>query len=234
MISSAVWNFGATGLRSVLVLTVLAALLSVSLVVPLQASASEDGDAIRDVFRAYRSAILEGRGQDAADLLGQSTLDYFDRMRTLALDGDAAAVQSTALVDQMQIMLFRLRVPTKTLETLSAKALIAYSVEQGWIGKKGVQKVTPGKVQSEKDGALLHVNVDGEDAGPAFRFYREAKGWRLDLVPTLKATDGILRSTALHAGVPHTEYILKVMSLALDTEVGDEAWEPLRGKAATE
>jgi hypothetical protein len=155
-------------------------------------------------------------------------------MRILALDGDAAAVQATALVDQMQTMLFRLRVPAKTLETLSAKGLIAYSVEQGWIGKKSVQKVTPGKVQTEKDGALLHVNVDGEDAGPAFRFYREAKGWRLDLVPTLKATDGVLRSTALRAGVPHNEYILKVMSLALDTEIGDEAWEPLRGKTATE
>ena len=234
MISSALWKLGATGLRSVLFLTVLATMLSVSLVVPLHAFASEDGDAIRDVFRAYRTAILEGKGEDAADLLCQSTLDYFDRMRILALDGDAAAVQATALVDQMQTMLFRLRVPTKTLETLSAKGLIAYSVEQGWIGKKSVQKVTPGKVQTEKDGALLHVNVDGEDAGPAFRFYREAKGWRLDLVPTLKATDGVLRSTALRAGVPHNEYILKVMSLALDTEIGDEAWEPLRGKTGTE
>ena len=234
MISSALWKLGATGLRSVLFLTVLATMLSVSLVVPLHAFASEDGDAIRDVFRAYRTAILEGKGEDAADLLCQSTLDYFDRMRILALDGDAAAVQATALVDQMQTMLFRLRVPAKTLETLSAKGLIAYSVEQGWIGKKSVQKVTPGKVQTEKDGALLHVNVDGEDAGPAFRFYREAKGWRLDLVPTLKATDGVLRSTALRAGVSHNEYILKVMSLALDTEIGDEAWEPLRGKTGTE
>ncbi|MGY8802787.1 MAG: hypothetical protein ACKVK6_00970 [bacterium] len=234
MISSALWKLGATGLRSVLFLTVLATMLSVSLVVPLHAFASEDGDAIRDVFRAYRTAILEGKGEDAADLLCQSTLDYFDRMRILALDGDAAAVQATALVDQMQTMLFRLSVPAKTLETLSAKGLIAYSVEQGWIGKKSVQKVTPGKVQTEKDGALLHVNVDGEDAGPAFRFYREAKGWRLDLVPTLKATDGVLRSTALRAGVPHNEYILKVMSLALDTEIGDEAWEPLRGKTGTE
>nr|MCS5619709.1 hypothetical protein [Myxococcota bacterium] len=126
MISSAVWNFGATGLRSVRVLTVLATLLSVSLVVPLQAFASEDGDAIRDVFRAYRTAILEEKGEAAADLLCQSTLDYFDRMRILALDGDAAAVQATALVDQMQTMLFRLRVPTKTLGTLSAKGLIAY------------------------------------------------------------------------------------------------------------
>lgn len=199
---------------------------------PRSSSATEAGNAVRSVFTAYRTAILEGKGVDAADLLSQSTLDYFDEMRLLALDGDAEAVQSNALVDQMQIMLFRLRVPVKTLETLSAKGLIAYSIEQGWIGKTSVLKVTPGKVQSQNDGALLHVRVDGKDAGPAFRFYRESAGWRLDLVPTLKATDGILRSAALREGVSHKEYILAVMSIALEKEVGSEAWVPLRQSSA--
>lgn len=200
---------------------------------PLLARASDAGDSIRSVFSAYRTAIMEGKGEEAADLLSRSTLDYFDKMRTLALHGDAATVQALALVDQMQVMLFRLRVPVETLETLSAKGLVAYAVEQGWIGKTSVAKVTPGKVQSQGDDAMLHVRVNGKDAGPAFRFGREAVGWRLDLVPTLKATDGILRSAALREGVSHNEYILAVMSIALERNVGDEAWVPPRPVVAT-
>lgn len=200
---------------------------------PQVANASEAGNAIRKVFSDYRTAILAGKGVDASELLSQSTLDYFEQMRTLAIHGDADAVQATALVDQIQIMLFRFRVPVETLETLSPKGLIAYSVERGWIGTKSVEKVTAGKVQTQEDAALLHVNVDGKDAGPAFRFVREAVGWRLDLVPTLKATDGILRSTALRGGVSHKEYILAVISLALDRDVGDEAWVPLRDASSS-
>jgi len=195
---------------------------------PAGVLASEDGDAVRDVFRKYRQAILRDDGGTAASLLGQSTLDYYDEMRRLAIYGDAEAVQSQLLVDQMQILLFRLRVPVETLESLSPKGLVSFSVEQGWIGKSGVSKVEPGRVQSKEDIAIMHVIIDGKDGGSGFRFDREANGWRLDLVSTLKNSNAMFAGAARREGVSNNRYMLAVMGNALKREVGDEVWVPLR------
>jgi hypothetical protein len=158
------------------------------------ARGEDNAAAVRNVFSAYRSAILSGEGDEAAALLGQSTYDYYDEMRRLALYGDAKAVQAQSLVNQMQVLLFRLRVPPDQLESLSSQALIAHAVDQGWIGKNSVLELQPGQVLSEGDVAVLHVIVDGKDAGPAFRFNRESDAWRLDLLPTMQASNAALQS----------------------------------------
>ena len=151
------------------------------------ALAEADADAVRRVFSAYRSAILSGEGNAAAALLSQSTYDYYDEMRQLALYGSADTVKALSLVNQMQVLTLRLRVPTDELESLSSQALIAHAVDQGWIGKNSVLKLQPGKVLADGDVAVLHLIVDGKDAGTAFRFNRESRAWRLDLVPTTQA-----------------------------------------------
>jgi hypothetical protein len=191
----------------------------------------DNAAAVRNVFSAYRSAILSGEGDEAAAFLSQSTYDYYDEMRRLALYGDAKAVQAQSLVNQMQVLLFRLRVPSDQLESLSSQALIAHAVDQGWIGKNSVLKLQPGQVLSEGDVAVLHVIVDGKDAGPAFRFNRESGAWRLDLLPTMQASNAALQLTAKQQGVPENEFMLVLMESVLGRKVGPEAWNPLRNSS---
>lgn len=200
-----------------------------TLLLPTPVVADGDAEAVRRIFSAYRSAILSGRGDEAAALLSRSTYDYYDDMRQLALFGQASSVQSQSLVNQLQILMLRLRDPPDKLGSLSPEALIAHSVDKGWIGKNSVLKIQPGKVLSEADVAVLYVNVDGKDAGPAFRFNRESGAWRLDLVPTTQATNAALQSTAKQQGMTESEFMLVLMESVLGRKVGDEAWLPPRG-----
>lgn len=205
----------------------------VSFLVTFSVDAREgDAKAIEQVFLSYRAAILAGEGTAAAGLLSQSTYDYYDHARQMALSGDARTVQDLPLSDQVQILLYRIRVPQAALESLSPLGLIAHSIEQGWIAKQSVEKIQPGEVKVRADEAIIHVVIDGEDRGPAFRFAREARGWRLDLVPVMRATDSSLRSALQREGMGESDFILAVVERAVDDEVGIEAWIPLRERIA--
>ena len=195
------------------------------------ALAADDVDAVRGAFSAYRSAILSGEGDAAAALLSRSTYDYYDEMRRLALEGSPEAVQAQSLVNQMQVLLLRLRVPREKLESLSAEALVAHTVYQGWVAKSSVLRLEPGKVVPEGDAAVLHVIIDEQDAGPAFHFQREAGSWRLDLVPTTQASNDTLELAAQQQGVPRSEFMRALMESAVGRPLGPEIWAPLRSAA---
>ncbi len=203
-------------------------LLAIALVVVALPGSADDGEAVRTAFSAYRAAVLAGDGAAAAGLLSTSTHQYYGEMQQLALHGDAPTVQALSLVDQMQVLLFRLRVPAEQLDELSPKGLVAHSVDEGWIGKDSVLTLAPGKVQSEGDVAVLHVFVNGQDAGPAFRFNREPTGWKLDLLPTLQASNATLQLAAKERGVSEDEFMLILMESILGRKVTPDAWTPPR------
>lgn len=195
---------------------------------PFAAVAQSDEGSVRDAFVNYRSALLAGDGAAAAAHLSQSTYDYYDAMRRFALYGDAKTVQDQPVTDQLQILLLRLRVAPQMLESLSPVGLIAHSIEQGWIGRSSVERIEPGKVVTQGDAAIIHVVVDGEDRGPAFRFHRELGVWRLDLVPVMRATDASIRMAIEREGMGESDFMLAVVERAIGREIGIEAWIPLR------
>ncbi len=198
------------------------------LLIPASARSEGDAEAVRRVFSAYRSALLAGEGDAAAALLSRSTYDYYDEMRRLALYGDAATVQAQSLINQLQILMLRLRIPADELESLSPGELIAHAVDQGWIGKSSVLETQPGKALAEGDVAVLHVRIDEQDAGPAFHFRRESGAWRLDLVPATQLGNAALQVAASQQGVPEREFLLVLVESVLGRKIGSEAWLPPR------
>ena len=197
----------------------------------LPALAADETEAIKQAFSTYRSAILSGNGATAAELVTQSTLAFYDETRRLALFGDAKTVQEQSLVTQIQILTFRLRVPSEKLESLTARELVAYSIDQGWIGKDSVLQLQPGAVHTEGDVALLKVVVDGKEIDIGFRLERKAGTWRLNLLPTLKLANTSFQMIAKQQGVSERELLLVLMESSLGRKIGDEAWQPLKNEA---
>lgn len=192
--------------------------------------ADDDAPEVRRVFSAYRDALLAGEGSTAAALLSHSTYDYYDEMRKLALYGAPETVRAKPLIDQMQVLMFRLRVPTERLEALSPEGLIAHAVDRGWIGRNAVLKVRPGEVELDEDRAVLHVRVDDRDAGE-FQLAREAEGWRIDLVPTTQASNVALERAAEQRGVPGSDLVLVLLESIVGRTLDDSAWLPPRTAA---
>ncbi len=190
-------------------------------------AAGNDTERIGNAFEAYRSAILAGKGHEAALLLSRSTHDYYDHVRRLALAAKAEDLQRQPLADQLQVLLYRSRIPRRMLESMSSAGLISHSIEQGWIARDSVAKIELGKVDVRGDEAMVHVVAQGRDRGPAFLYRREPEGWRLDLVPVMRATEKPLRDAAQRENMEVSDFMLAVVERAVEREIGIEAWIPL-------
>ena len=193
--------------------------------------ASDETEAVQSVFSAYRSAILSDDGETAAALVNRATLEYYDETRRMALFADAGAVEEQSLVTQIQILTYRLRYPREILESLSPKQLMAYAVDQGWVGKSSVLKLQPGSVLAEGDVALMHIVVDGKELDLGFRLEREAGAWHLNLLETLQIANASFQMAAKQQGVSEKDLLLVMMESVLGRKIGDEAWQPLETEA---
>ncbi len=181
-------------------------------------------------FTAYRKAVLTGNGDDAARLLSASTHGYYDLVRRLALYADANTVRSLSLMNQMQVLTFRARVPAEQLEAQDSAALIAHAVSEGWIGKNSVRTLVPGEVQRDGDQAILLTEIEGYKRGPSFRFAREEERWKLDLVPAMKAGNVAFVTTAKQRGISQQAFLRAQMKQVLGHELREENWTPPRSR----
>ena len=205
----------------------LATLLALGLLAP-SAQASTDSEAIQGAFSAYRKAVLTGDGAGAAGLLSASTHDYYELVRRLALHGDIDTVQGLSLMNQMQILMFRVRVPADQLEAQDSTGLISHAVSEGWIGKNSVRTLAPGPVEQTGDEAVLQTVIEGYERAPALRFVREDAAWKLDLVPTMKAGNVAFVKTAAQRGISQEEFLYTLLKQALGEELDASVWNAPR------
>jgi len=202
------------------------ALLCLMSVCPAALAGSEE-EAIRKAFEAYRTALLASDGRAAEYLLSKGTIDYYVELRDLALYAPSESLQGQTLVDQMQVLLLRIRMDPEQLEAMSGSELLVHSVEQGWIGKEGITRARLGKLRIAESSAVAHAEINGQDIGPAFHFVKEAGDiWRLDLLPTLESSNASLEFAAERRGISGRELLLMLIESSVGHEVDAGAWNP--------
>lgn len=198
-------------------------------------SAEEEKDmaAARGLFLDYRRAIVNRRGKEAAALVSDKTIAYYDAMRIAALEQPAGDVRSAPLFDKMMILLLRARLPKEDLQRWSGRDLFIYAVDQGWVGDD-LQGLEPGKITIA--GAEAHIGMQsGGKALPrsmGFRAYREGAAWRLDVMSVAQAAEPALLEQLgkLHPDIDRA--LLTVVGIAVEREVDESLWEPLVPRGA--
>lgn len=203
-----------------------AVLVTILLGLAPNAQANPEEQAIRHVFASYRTAVLSGDGEVGAKLLSQTTIEYYDQMRHLALYGSGETVRNLSLINQMQVLLFRARMDPMHLKSMSGHDVLAYAIKQGWTGKSSIVQLQIGKVLIEDPVAVAHGVFNGQDAGPAFRFVKEAGAWRFDLLPMLQASNAALQMSAMQQGISERDFMLILIESVVGRKLGPEMWEP--------
>jgi hypothetical protein len=120
-------------------------------------STADEAQMVRQVFEKYKQAVLSDNGEAAASLLSQGTIDYYGDMQQLAVCASPQEVRNQSMVNRMQVLLLRWRVPPEVLPQMSELELVTYAVNQGWIGKSGVVTVDIGDVTVSDSVALAQV-----------------------------------------------------------------------------
>lgn len=189
---------------------------------PYPPLAGAEAESLRTVVREYQAATERRDGAAAASLVSRETREYYGRMRDLAVSASEADVRAAPLVDRINILMFRHRVPADALRALPAAQAFAYTIENGWVEAMDAGEVAElGEVYSEGDRAVLRY---GEEDIP---FLRENGAWRWDMMSVVRSI-GEMIAADLGSPEEEDEFLMMVLQMSNSREPSPDIWRPLQ------
>lgn len=186
-----------------------------------------DSLSIKDTFEAYKTAILNDDGQAAYGLVDARTREWYRLTLERALKWDRNQIMKLGVIDKIQVILIRHRIPKESLLKMTPGTLFQYAVDQGWVGKDSVSNLSIGQVDATADFASAVARSKGRDTPMRLHFYKENGGWRIDLTQLTKWGEPAFASRIEQSGLSETEFIFRVVSAVSGKPVQDDIWNPL-------
>jgi len=202
-------------------------LLALVLLLPLPAAAQQEAAAVRDSFLGYKSAILTGDGETAAELVTERTHALYRGFADSALTLDKPGLDALHVMDRMSVMQLRHQLNRRQLESMSGEEIVAYAVDHGWIGKDGAARLQVGDFTVDGDFATAPIlGGDGKETLLRMRFAREGGVWRLDLVEMMALTRVAIAQAIRQTGMSEDAFILVFLEAASGRKPDPDIWSP--------
>jgi len=204
-----------------------APLLALFLLLPLPAAAQDEAADVREAFLGYRTAILTGDGETAAELVTERTRTLYREFADDALTLDKPGLDGLHVMDRISVMQLRHQMTRQQLESMNGGEIVAYAVDHGWIGKDGAARLQIGNFTVEGDSASAPIlGGDGKETLLRMRFAREQGLWRLDLVEMMALTRVAIAQAIRQTGLTEDEFILFALEATSGRKPGPEIWSP--------
>jgi hypothetical protein len=191
-------------------------------------SDAADKEAVRKAFDAYKTAILAGDGDAAAASVSQTTLDQYQKYVDWALHADRATVQALPLLDKMQVLTLRHRIPHDKWQGMTGESAFIYAVNNNWIGKNQVEAAELGDIYPYVVRASADVIMNKKKTRVRFFFLKEKGAWKFDLVRLMEGFDAALKAELKRSRVPADKFILDAIGSVSGNKPTDAIWEPIQ------
>lgn len=193
--------------------------------VSIQRSQSE-ADLVRGTFLAYKEAILQQQGRSAVSLVNRATLQYYARMKLLALEGQEKEVRLLSPMNKIMVLSLRHRLAVGDLGKMTPEEVFAYAVNQGWIGKSSVLDSDIGQVQVFGRDASAEYVKSGKPTPLKYRFTKEEGKWRIDLTALMPVADQAMRMLIQKQGFDEDTFIISLIESVSGRKVLPSIWQP--------
>jgi hypothetical protein len=201
-------------------------LLTMALMAVIPSAVAEEKEDVAAAFKGYKEAILAQKGEEAAGWVTKGTLDEYQRYIDWALEADRKTVEGLSMMNRVQVLTMRHRVPAEDLRKATGRSIFIHAVDQDWIGKDGVIRTELTEdVAVAGERATGAVTIGGELAPMKFHFRKEDGKWRLDLIELIKFSGPALQAAAEQAGMEENELILKVLEMVSGQKPAGTIWE---------
>ena len=190
-------------------------------------SSIDEAQMVRQVFEGYKQAVLSDNGEAAASFLSQETIDYYGDMQQLAVCASSQEVRNQSMVNRMQVLLLRWRVPPELLPQMSELELVAYAVNQGWIGKSSVVTMNISDVTVSDSVAVAQVLKNDQPSRIKFRFLKQSGAWKFDLMPLLQVFNVAFKELATQSGIEENEFIFGLLESLEGRQPTEQIWQPV-------
>ena len=196
-------------------------------VVPTRPNVDEsvDQQAVRQIFSAYKYALLNDLGAEAADLISEKTLRHYDQLRQLALTGDANELKELPSFNRLVVLAIRHNVAAIMLRKMQGKDIFAYGVKNQWVAKDSVAPFELGNINIYGNYAGGEISLNGSSGNSQLEFRKENGVWRLNLMPLLERV-GRERSAQLNSYPDENKTIVGIIEQMSGRKVDPGIWTP--------
>jgi hypothetical protein len=213
-------------MSSIKLFTVAAILAAIALA--NQAAHRPEAEAARDAFKGYKQALINHDGEAAAAFVSKGTVDYYGKIKELALRGERQTVAGLPILDKMTVLMLRLTYRADTLENMTATSLFASAVEKELFNMDTVVSSEVGKVKvSGERASITLINRGVENQAFLPLFVKEGRSWKLDSTALFGILGWALEKSAKDSGLSEDEFLVEILSKTTGKEVTNTIWEPL-------
>jgi hypothetical protein len=181
---------------------------------------------VRQTFEGYTEALLAGNGAEAAELVTEGTIAYYEDMRLLATTAGPAEIRAQNLANQLMITILRADPGPDRLQAMDGGEVMAYAIERGYIGRGDVRNAAMGDLTVTGDVATAPVlDGAGNPTELSWDFLREDGAWKFDVTALLPTSNDVLKGQAKKEGLPEDEFVLRNAESITDSLLTPAIWE---------
>ena len=186
--------------------------------------------AVRKCFADYKAALLAEDGAKAKSLVDKGTLEYYGKMKKLALEATATETRKLKVVDKIIVLLQRHMIPIEKLQKMTGEDLFVHGVDQGWIGREAMLSNDIGDVTVNGSSASgVHI-VNGKETPLHWDFRLEDDQWKIDLLPLMPHGEKAVNELIKDSGFSEEDFLFTVIQNLSEKVVLETVWEPLQKK----
>ncbi|WP_336513834.1 hypothetical protein [Pollutibacter soli] len=186
-----------------------------------------EGKAVKECFEKYKAAIMNDKGEDAANWVDQNTINYYSSVLAKVRNADSATVDQLSLLDKLMVFSIRHRARVEEIKTMDGKGLIVYAIKNGMVGKNSVARNSIGDITINGKKAKGQVLVNDEKTPLYFEFNKEYEVWKMDLTSIFPVSEKAFRGMIDESGETENEFLFRVLKMLTNRDVTGDIWKPV-------
>ena len=182
--------------------------------------------AVRACYTEYFTALREGDGQGAAQLVDSRTVAYYDSMLVLAREADSLRVAQLPLMDRITVLGMRLRGTPQVLGSMNGRGALAFAIDQGMMGSMGIEGLDLGTIGVDGDVAQAPLTMHGFPTPASFMFHREDGRWHIDITSLFGLSRVALDHLATSRGAAAEALLMELVTGDATAQLPGSVWHP--------
>ncbi len=183
---------------------------------------------IKSCYDRYRQAVIDQDGTAAVACVDLNTIQYYDQIIRLACYADSVQLDSLNIIDKTTVFRLKAVVDGPILCKMEGRDLLAYSIDEGMIGKNSVLRSDIGRVKFQDSIVRARVVTMGIPLPIQYEFHHESKGWKVNICSILPFANGFLSKDAARDGISENQYVLDMISYTVDQPYANALWQPIQ------
>lgn len=194
----------------------------------LSACSASVPDQMVSTYQTYTSNVAAGKGHQAAKSVTDATIEHYERLADLALDG-GAGMRDLGLHDELSVYFLRSRYQAAALEKLTGRDVMNILVKAGLVGEEGFERYTLGDIRYTDTEARADL-IDGRQTTPfEIWFVKEDGNWKVDPARFRAKRDELLERRIVQFDGDRRQVLSELLkSKGIDAGLTPDLEKPLR------